>query len=51
MFLEPFQDATKFNKGVKNSINYILLSMEFLILHLKGAMDEYRGNPFMDNRV
>ena len=50
-FLEPFRDATKSNEGVEDSIDRILPSMEFLISHLEGAMDEYRGNPFMEDRV
>ena len=50
-FLQPFKSATKGTEGEKNSLDDMLMSMDFLVEHFKQQKEEYKNNPQMTSRV
>lgn len=50
-FLQPFQSATKGTEGEKNSLDDMLMSMDFLVEHFKQQKEEHKNNSRMTSRI
>lgn len=50
-FLVPFQEATLYCQGHKATIDFVLLTMDVLLAHLKEALDEFKDDKEMSSRI
>jgi hypothetical protein len=50
-FLQPFYEITKDTQWDKTSLDEVICSMDFLVTHYKAAMEQFRHNITMIDRI
>lgn len=51
LFLQPFYEATQATQGDEDTLDQTLVTMDFLIAHLRSAKAAYVDNPAMNSSV